>query len=651
MKPKIAETVIDRLRAHTGVNLDYYRREFLEKRIELRMNDLDIKSYENYIEFLSQNPLEVDKFLEKFTVNYTYFFRNFEVFERIKEILLFSNRNLKRKIKIWSAPCATGDEPYSLGILIEEIKKIYPRFPDYSIIASDIDKAALNIAKKGVYHDTSLQEIPNIYQKNYFNQKVGTYGVEYIIDDKIKSKVSFVEEDIIEKHKIEEQYDIIFCRNFFIYIDRQSREKLINILEKHLLEGGLLVLGKIETINDKGTQLKLLDGKNQIYIKNDLKHSDFFKPLSIKKCKEELKPKEVTTTPSSSKSTIKRPKRLRKPKPSFNKEIKKPKGLSSNVGDQSKTVISREESVSVFPIDVIEEDLPNKVDVSSEFQKKLHEIKIKKQRLNKREKSILKKEFELQQKERELNQREGELDEKFHQIEKIEAKLQTRFKERIEREKQLKDQIFQLERILHKVKQKRKLQESSTIHSKAKANDSLEKDVLKVDSVEIIAVLEEDDYIFEKEVVLTQNQMILVGNKPEFTFTHMVKVENIGSDFLLIIWGNVSDVTSIIHLSSFNNDEIENNLKFNSFLKVIKEVYKNDTKLESYIIGGMLNMLNSQLNYSESIKLIRNKLNAVGIFVLKEDVGGFSDRAFYYDINERIPYVKKSWEFDYREFT
>jgi chemotaxis protein methyltransferase CheR len=104
--------------------------------------------------------LEIERFLDNFTINYSYFFRNYEIFKRIGELLEKYQLTKNSLIKVWSCPCANGEEPYSLGILFEELKAENSDFPEYKIVASDINSQAIKKAKKGIYGKHALHEIP-----------------------------------------------------------------------------------------------------------------------------------------------------------------------------------------------------------------------------------------------------------------------------------------------------------------------------------------------------------------------------------------------------------------------------------------------------------------------------------------------------------
>ena len=222
------------------MKFDQYQRNFLEKRIDFRIKNLSL-NYNQYIDYISENPIEVDLFLDKFTINYTYFFRNLSVFENFEKFIKFYVKNNKKSfIKIWSAPCATGDEPYTVAMILDNLKKKVSNFPDYKIFASDIDTNALKIANEGIYGEYAVHEIPKHYLDTYFLKRVSELGPKYTLSQEIKSKVEFIKEDIIRVHQVDNVYDVIFCRNFFIYINHSARENLLRNLDKRIHGGGCL---------------------------------------------------------------------------------------------------------------------------------------------------------------------------------------------------------------------------------------------------------------------------------------------------------------------------------------------------------------------------------------------------------------------------
>lgn len=310
----------------TGLNLDYYQTNFIERRIKSRMIRANCGTLESYYKYLLETPSETDKFVDCFNINYSVFFRNWEVFEQFEKIILnafyinkkdvisnltpnperqyrrtktiFPSKNesrisktnkhrsityyipltsLYRKIwkpaeheryiNIWSCPCANGEEPYSLAMILDNLKNQIHGFPLFRILASDIDKDAIRRAKLGIYNEDSTKNVSKYYENIYFTRNKEFFGFSYSINDKIKDAVEFIQEDVTKGHQTSLKYDIIFCRYLLIYINRKIRNEFLNIIQNRLNHGGLLILGKTETLLNTQCDLKLIDSSNRIYLK------------------------------------------------------------------------------------------------------------------------------------------------------------------------------------------------------------------------------------------------------------------------------------------------------------------------------------------------------------------------------------------------
>ena len=324
--------LLNLLREKTGLNFQYYRRPFIEKRIKSRMIRVDRWTLEEYYTYLLSKGEEIKKFVDGFTINYTFFFRDYDVFETFQDFFIdglninkgeiqsnikpdpnklakfsskankartmlmdggpssrpgssyvdififlnrlsfyrkiLSSRTKKNQIYIWSCPCATGEEPYSIAMILDNLERQVKDFPQYQIVASDIAQEAINKAKRGIYSDDSMKEISDYYQNKYFIRKSVHFGHENIISDSIKKKVDFIREDVTMGHERPYKYDIIFCRYLLIYFNRQNRDRFLRILENQLAENGILVLGKTETLFNEFGSLRQVDSRNHIYVKS-----------------------------------------------------------------------------------------------------------------------------------------------------------------------------------------------------------------------------------------------------------------------------------------------------------------------------------------------------------------------------------------------
>ncbi|MHA1314457.1 MAG: CheR family methyltransferase [Candidatus Helarchaeota archaeon] len=315
------KNLLIKLGNETGINFGYYRENFVKKRIKSRMIRLNLEDPISYLNYINETPGEIEKFLNGFTINTSYFFRNLEVYEQIENLIYYclkgvnilakkqkkimksenkknqrlssrekemnntiftkeipleklsifkklNNKSINARINIWSCACASGEEPYSIAMLLDTLKKKFRNLPNYNIVASDVDQVALENAREGIYFEESVKEVPEYFLQQYFTRvKIYPYGLKYKIDNKIKKQVHFIQEDVTKRHEKTTKYDIIFCRYFLIYTEKTSRFKLIQILRNRLADGGLLILGKTETLFNLNHDLKLIDTRNHIYMK------------------------------------------------------------------------------------------------------------------------------------------------------------------------------------------------------------------------------------------------------------------------------------------------------------------------------------------------------------------------------------------------
>lgn len=231
----------------TGIFLEDSRFSFSQARVGDRMFDNNMPQFQTYLSELILNKDELQILINLFTVNETYFYRELYQFECLVDYLLeerISQLKEKEVIRIWSVPCATGEEPYSLCMYLLEN---WSRINDYDveIIASDIDTNALEIAQEGVYLQRSLMELSPHLVNRYF-KKVNQWN--YKLSDEIMDAVQFSLINIVDQHQVRKhgQFDVIFCRNVLIYFDDKSRKLATTHLHQALKSGGFLCLGHAE---------------------------------------------------------------------------------------------------------------------------------------------------------------------------------------------------------------------------------------------------------------------------------------------------------------------------------------------------------------------------------------------------------------------
>ncbi|MGB9813928.1 MAG: CheR family methyltransferase [Thermovenabulum sp.] len=243
----------DLINSKSGIFLEDKKMYFLEKRIEDRMKEMDVDNIDEYINYLKfyDNGTEIQKLIEKITINETYFFREFEQLqafaeECLPEVERFKNRIRDRNIRVWSAGCSTGEEPYTISIILHEMLE-NPDLWNIYILGTDINGKVLEVAKKGVYDERVLKHVAKTYVEKYFDRI--KYNV-FKVRDFLKEKIEFVQSNILDMDKkIEDDFfDFIFCRNVLIYFDDNSRKKALDIFYKKLKSRGFILLGHSESV-------------------------------------------------------------------------------------------------------------------------------------------------------------------------------------------------------------------------------------------------------------------------------------------------------------------------------------------------------------------------------------------------------------------
>lgn len=224
--------------------------DFVSKRLLERLKVKKIKSFREYYKFLKESPggeMEYVKLLDLLTIKETSFFRNTAHFEVLKETILPELKVKKagdKKLTVWSAGCSSGEEPYSIAIVLLEI---FGRFSDWDIkvIGSDISTAALLKAKRGVYSEKDVLPVPERLRKKYFSRQKDRFELV----DEVRKLVEFRYTNIINETFLLKHLDIVFCRNVIIYFRDEIREAIIRNFHRSLNRGGYLFLGHAETID------------------------------------------------------------------------------------------------------------------------------------------------------------------------------------------------------------------------------------------------------------------------------------------------------------------------------------------------------------------------------------------------------------------
>jgi len=248
-------SILDLLREKRGFDFTGYRFDMLRRRIERRIAATQTAGFAGYFAYLKENNEEFDNLIDNLTINVSEFFRDPLIFEMINRYVLsaliqekiLNNDSL---LRIWSAGCSFGEEPYSIAILIEEILKKEKLSLDVSIFATDVDASALAKAQAGVYAFDSLKNVKYGLLRKYFTPVDGGYAV----NDEIKKMVNFSKHDLTDKSvfvpraSVFGNFDIVLCRNVLIYFEPEYQHYIFDKLFHALNDAAFLVLGESETV-------------------------------------------------------------------------------------------------------------------------------------------------------------------------------------------------------------------------------------------------------------------------------------------------------------------------------------------------------------------------------------------------------------------
>lgn len=229
-----------------GLDCTVYKARCLRRRLAVRLRARGVHTYDDYASVLERDPSEYDHLLDALTINVTRFYRNPETWEALTTRYLPSLwRDRRGQLRCWSAGCASGEEAYSLAVAIAEVARACG--PETwvsraSIDATDIDPASIARAVAGEYPATALEEMPAALRSRYLP------APPYVVPPMLQRLVRVRQHDMTREPPPAAPYDVIVCRNTIIYFDRAAQERLFERFADALVVGGLLVLGKVETL-------------------------------------------------------------------------------------------------------------------------------------------------------------------------------------------------------------------------------------------------------------------------------------------------------------------------------------------------------------------------------------------------------------------
>lgn len=236
-----------------GIKLTDQKKVLLAGRLSKRLRVLGISSLSAYLDLVNGDPTgaELTEFLNLITTNHSYFFRENDHFQFLArtilpEIARESRTNPSRSLRIWSAGCATGEEPYSIAMTAADVLGEDMGRMDAGILATDISVAALSAAREGVYPEAKLRDLPRSYLQRFF---VPNQNGSWAVSPEIRKLVLFKKLNLMtERFPFKGDFDVIFCRNVMIYFDNDSRERLVRSLYAATKPGGYLFIGHSESL-------------------------------------------------------------------------------------------------------------------------------------------------------------------------------------------------------------------------------------------------------------------------------------------------------------------------------------------------------------------------------------------------------------------
>ncbi|GAE25081.1 chemotaxis protein methyltransferase CheR [Halalkalibacter wakoensis JCM 9140] len=233
------EQFIDQVKKKTAIDLSQYKEAQMKRRLESLRNKKGFDQFLPFFQAMTKDKDLFNEFLERMTINVSEFYRNGRRWDVLETKILPRLLQERKKLKLWSAACSTGEEPYTLAMIMSKFMPL----TQVSILATDLDRAILERAKLGLYTERSLKEVPKDILTAYFEKDPMGYKVR----DEVKRTVQFKQQNLLAD-RFDDQYDLIVCRNVMIYFTEEAKHELYLKFSKALRPGGVLFVGSTEQI-------------------------------------------------------------------------------------------------------------------------------------------------------------------------------------------------------------------------------------------------------------------------------------------------------------------------------------------------------------------------------------------------------------------
>jgi chemotaxis protein methyltransferase CheR len=241
-----------------GIALADSKRNLVYSRLSRRLRALNMRTFAEYRTFLEENPSEQESFINAISTNLTKFFRESHHFDHFRTHIAepFNNAKPGTRLRIWSAGCSSGEEPYTIGTVLKRAIRDVER-QDVRILATDIDTEVIRRGSSGEYPANSIDEVPRQYQE-YFTPVESGKGDNVAVDRGVRSLVAFRRLNLMEQWPFKGTFDAIFCRNVMIYFDAPTKANLIERFTQKVKLGGFLYIGHSESLNNAHPGLSLV---------------------------------------------------------------------------------------------------------------------------------------------------------------------------------------------------------------------------------------------------------------------------------------------------------------------------------------------------------------------------------------------------------
>jgi len=256
------QSILIRLRAHSGQDFTCYKKSTMARRIQRRMNVHHIDDPQAYLGFLRENPHEVDALMEELLISVTSFFRDPSSWKALAEEALprlINERADGQALRVWVPGCATGEEAYSVAIMLQEQIRKAERSHPVQIFATDLDERAIDVARAGIYPEGISADVSSERLKAFFSREDGAYRIHKSIRDSIV----FAMQNLISDPPFT-RLDLIICRNVLIYLDIGAQQHVLPNFHYALRPGGLLFLGLAESVGEAGELFETINDKHKI---------------------------------------------------------------------------------------------------------------------------------------------------------------------------------------------------------------------------------------------------------------------------------------------------------------------------------------------------------------------------------------------------